>query len=648
MADAERTKRRSNAPLATADADAASAAASRAGIARLREYIELHYPERLTLDRLARVLGWSKRRLTAAFAEHAGQTVHDYLTEVRLRHAGRLIRDGVKIEAVGLLVGYRSAKSFHRAFKSRYVLPPLQFRRETDLQIAQAAMTHFDPGGERWSGPGAGAPQEVKERIAEQLTADRAQTDEGLAQERVVTDQLIGRAVEEVADDARATQREEIDRELDQTREQSDERRSAAGDLPAVAATLVSAAESLTEVAESLSNAAQVLAPAAAAAAEPALGRAGEEAVTALADIADTLAEVAQGDDAEAREESTSESPAPALTDGLAEVAESLADVATRIAEERLIADESLQEERRLLDELLDRERDQADAVLDFERHQRRRLVEAARRRTDGLLRVERENTDTAVDESVHLLSHEHSARASAEQALMTRDELLAIISHDLRAPLDVVVINAALLSENAPAGAEGARARRWAANIERAAGVMDRLLSDLTDVARFEGGEFRLTVAEHDAVSIVKECVETFAPVAARAGLTLDVELPDAPTPAHYDHDRLFQVLSNLLRNAMQVTPRNGSVVIALSAAGNGCRIAVRDTGPGIPSSDLERIFERFRRLESNERPGLGLGLYIARRIVSLHGGRIWAESTLGRGSTFTIELPGHDCTES
>ena len=503
-------------------------------------------------------------------------------------------------------------------------------------------MTQSRSDGEPWKDPQSPSPDALKEHIAERLRQDRGETDDGLAEERVVTDQFVAKVVEQVADGARERHRGVIDREVDESREENNARLGISADtLPTVVATLESAAESLTEVAESLSEAAEALAAPAPPASDTALGSPGDEAAAVLANIADTLTDVVQGQPSEPRADGGGDPMAPAVAEGLADVAESLADVASRIAEERVIADASLHEERRLLDELLERERQQADAILDFERHQRRRMLEAARRRTDGLLRKERENTDTAVDQSVHLLSQEYSARASAEHALLTREEFMAIISHDLRGPLDVVVINAALLAENAPAGESGTRVRRWAANIERAAGVMDRLLADLLDIARFEGGEFRLAVAEHDAVSIVKECVETFAPVAARAGLQLDVELPERAVPAHYDHDRLLQVLSNLLRNAVQFTAPGGSIVLALTPLPNACRIAVRDTGRGVPATQLDRIFERFQRLDASDRPGLGLGLYIAARIIAAHGGRIWVESKTGRGSTFFVELP-------
>jgi signal transduction histidine kinase len=168
----------------------------------------------------------------------------------------------------------------------------------------------------------------------------------------------------------------------------------------------------------------------------------------------------------------------------------------------------------------------------------------------------------------------------------------------------------------------------------------MDRLLADLLDVARFDGGDFQIVPTRQDAARLVRDSVETFASLASQQGLRLDADLPAVAVPAVY-HDRMFQVLSNLLRNAIQFTTAGGSVLVSLTPLVGGCRIAVSDTGRGIPESQLTRIFERFHRLNAADRRGLGLGLYISKRIVDAHRGDIWAESQVGRGSTFYVKLP-------
>ena len=481
---------------------------------------------------------------------------------------------------------------------------------------------------------------ESENRADDSLARARADTDSDLRQERHVTDEVVLDRLEREMDDALSRQRDRIDEHVERSRDVLDERlRASAEALPVVADTLAEAAESLTEVAEQLADAANSLKDLP----SPRIDHEeidAEDVAAALSDIASSLTEAAGIDNAPAAPERSAPST-PKVVARMADVADSLSDVAARVAEERELADISMIEERAILDRLLDREREQADQAVDFERRERQALLAAARHRTDDRLARERHDTDDAMRHSFALLRQEQMAREHAEDRILTRDELLAIVSHDLRSPLDVIVINAALLAGNPPPGELGARYVRWARSIERSAGVMDRLLSDLLDVARFDGGEFRVLPQDHDAVSLVKECVETFAPLASHHGIRLDVELPPSPVSARYDHDRMVQVLSNLLRNAIQFTKAGGSVMISLTALANGCRIAVTDTGRGIPEGQLTRIFERFHRVNVSDRQGLGLGLYISKRIIDAHRGEIWVDSHVGRGSTFFITLP-------
>ncbi len=479
-----------------------------------------------------------------------------------------------------------------------------------------------------------------KNHIEERLARDRTQTDHGLRGERDLTDEVLTDHLERAVDEALEQQRSRIDKEMVRSREVLDERlRASAETLPVVADTLAEAAESLSELAENLAGAADTLMDLPLL--RPERGEAAGEVAAALGDIADSLTTLAGTDADPAAPEPPPAGGGPELVARMADVAESLSDVVARVAEERELADISMLEERGLLDRLLDRERQESDQALDFERREREVLLAAARYRTDDRLARERHDTDEAVRHSFDLLTTEQTARERAEDRILTRDELLAIVSHDLRSPLDVIVINAALIAGNAPPGDMRPRYLKWARNIERSAGMMDRLLSDLLDVARFDGGEFRIAPRDHDAVGLVKECVETFAPLASHHGLRLDVDLPAAAVPARYDHDRMAQVLSNLLRNAVQFTTAGGSILIALTPLPDGCRIAISDTGRGIPESQLTRIFERFHRVNVADRLGLGLGLYISKRIVAAHHGTIWAESQVGRGSTFFVQLP-------
>ena len=453
--------------------------------------------------------------------------------------------------------------------------------------------------------PGDGLPHDpsgLKDGIDRLLERDRAETDESLERERRVTDSTVAAIVENEITDVVDTQRDRVDNLVHEARARGDERvADAVAVLPEVAETLEQAASHLTGVAESLASAANTL----------------------------KQAPAAQPDAAVAAQT-------------VVEVAETLTEVAERVAEERSAVDASLREERALLDHVLDVERATSDATLEFERRAKQILFDAERRRTDQHLAEERADTDNAVRHALDLLVNEQAGRVEAEQRALTRDEFLAIVSHDLRSPLDAISINASLLSEHAPAGIEGEKHQKWARNIQRAVDIMTRLVSDLLDVARFEGGEFRVTREEQDVVSVIKEVTDTFMPVAASRDLRLDVELPREPVHAWFDHDRVLQVLSNLLRNAVHFTPAGGSITITVAAEEHGCRVSVKDTGIGIAPAQQSRIFDRFQQLRSADRRGLGLGLYISKWIIDAHGGRIWVDSEPGKGSTFSFTLPG------
>ncbi len=219
--------------------------------------------------------------------------------------------------------------------------------------------------------------------------------------------------------------------------------------------------------------------------------------------------------------------------------------------------------------------------------------------------------------------------RESTEQ----REDLLRAVSHDLRNPLQIVVLQAqrllALASDDRP--------RRGAAGIVAAARRMDRMLRDLADSARSEGGPIELDRKAVPLRPFVVQLLEGSEGVldASRVDLAIPDELPDVQA----DPDRLDRILVNLVGNALKYSP--GRVRIRAEGADGEVRIAVEDGGPGIAEADLPRLFERYYRGQRHEGEGLGLGLYIVRKLVEAHGGRIGVESHPGRGSTFTVALP-------
>ena len=228
----------------------------------------------------------------------------------------------------------------------------------------------------------------------------------------------------------------------------------------------------------------------------------------------------------------------------------------------------------------------------------------------------------------------------AAQDATRVREEVLAVVSHDLKTPLGALLMGAQMVERLSPGGPAGDDLRRAAASVRRTAERMGRLIHDLVDVASIEAGRFSVRLAECDGAAIAREAIEAVQGIAADRGVALAIE-GGAEVPVSCDKDRVLQVLSNLLSNAIQVTEAGGRVGVAVLAAEAEAVFTVSDTGPGIPDEDLAHLFERWYRGRRARYPGSGLGLAIARAIVDAHRGRIWADSKEGEGSAFSFALP-------
>jgi signal transduction histidine kinase len=269
-------------------------------------------------------------------------------------------------------------------------------------------------------------------------------------------------------------------------------------------------------------------------------------------------------------------------------------------------------------------------------------FAESDRRYTEEDVRTIGELTARAslsVDNAL-LLNGEQSARQRAEAASRMREDLVAVVSHDLRNPLSAITTSTALLRRTLPAE-EGGRTLKYLETIERAAERMKRLISDLLDLASIDANRLVIQTAPCEATSLVREAVELLQAVAAERSLLL-VEREPAPTlRLHADRDRVLQVLSNLLGNAIKFS-REGSTIEVRAEAGDGAVLfAVTDSGVGVAPEQLPHLFDRYWQAKREGRLGIGLGLSIAKGVVEAHGGKIWAESELGKGSTFYFTLP-------
>ena len=285
-----------------------------------------------------------------------------------------------------------------------------------------------------------------------------------------------------------------------------------------------------------------------------------------------------------------------------------------------------IHDERAAEDAAVRDERAAADEALRLERQESGRILAA-------LLPFERDATDR------YLLSE----RIRSDDAVANRDNFLGIVSHDLRDLLGGVVMAAGLIAKRAPDGDAGAPTREGVERIQRYAARMKRLIGDLVDVASIDEGRVAVAPVRGDLSHVIKEAADSFRAASAAAHLSLTADVKE-PLFASFDYERMLQVLANLITNAIKFTPQGGSIRIHGERVGTDIRVSVSDTGPGIPEEFLEAVFERFRQVAEHDRRGLGLGLYLSRYLVKAHGGRMWAESISGQGTTVRFTLPSPD----
>jgi signal transduction histidine kinase len=312
------------------------------------------------------------------------------------------------------------------------------------------------------------------------------------------------------------------------------------------------------------------------------------------------------------------------MADAVLSEARDKADQKLERGESPIEARETVSEERVLEDAILRSERAAEDESLRLEREEHARALHR-------LLPLEREKTDR------HLLTE----RARADFAISNRDDFLGIVSHDLRNLLQGIAVNTNLLTVQAADDEAGQQVRAGVKRIERYAARMVRLIGDLVDVTSIDAGKLAVNFSRQDLCALVAEAIATFEPIASAKGISLAQESAEPSILVDCDHDRMMQVLANLLTNAIKFTPDGGKVSIRVERAEGKVFCYVSDTGPGIPGNMLELVFERFWQAGTNDRRGLGLGLYISRGIIEAHGGTIWAESTMGEGSRLFFTLP-------
>jgi signal transduction histidine kinase len=226
-----------------------------------------------------------------------------------------------------------------------------------------------------------------------------------------------------------------------------------------------------------------------------------------------------------------------------------------------------------------------------------------------------------------------HHERALA--AIESRDVVLGIVSHDLSNPLGTIQMCLEMLPTEDPLLA------RPVSMIKRAADVMQRLISDLRDIASIEAGRLSIRRRSEDAHALVAEVVEALRDRAGKKALRVVVDLPARPVPLDCDGVRIAQLLTNLLTNAIKFTPAGGTIGLRIAVAGTTAHVSVDDEGCGIRAADLPKVFDRYWQAKETAHLGSGLGLAISRGIAQAHGSTIEVDSRVDEGTTFSFTLP-------
>lgn len=306
------------------------------------------------------------------------------------------------------------------------------------------------------------------------------------------------------------------------------------------------------------------------------------------------------------------------------------------VAKERRIADEGKKTEREEMDAHVQDERQRSDLVVDAERRKQelhQTILEGRRHDTDDHLSSERHDSD----EVVIALGHTQDALALSEDQQERYGNVLGMVTHDLRSPLMAIALGAEAIATDP----KDPSTRKMAQLMLQSAARMERLIADLLDAVRIQSGTMRITKQPQRVRALLTEAFKTYEPLFASRGLTFTVDIPTADIIASFDYDRIVQVLSNLLGNAMKFTPHGGTVALHVQQRDEQIEFSLSNSGPGISPNDLPHIFDRFWKIESHSRRGLGLGLYICKTIVEGHGGAIKADSELDKITTIRFVLP-------
>ena len=304
------------------------------------------------------------------------------------------------------------------------------------------------------------------------------------------------------------------------------------------------------------------------------------------------------------------------------------------ILAERTRSDHAIEDERTRVDFEIVREREVKSAIHSKHLEQEREL-------TDRNLATERTSIDSMVEESSERLTAEIADHSKTKYSLTTRDEFLAIVSHDLRNPIGAISSCMEMLLEEIDERKIEPDTRQWLELVKRNADASLRMITDILDMERVVEGKLVVKVRPSNIGPIIQEAMGSFLQAAAAKSVLLRAIPTDVSCAVECDPDRITQIISNLINNALKFTPEQGKIVVKTVYDQHSVTISVCDTGVGIPDNMKGRIFEKFAQIRTTDRTGLGLGLHISKMLVEAHHGTLTVESSMGKGSTFIVNLP-------
>ena len=235
-------------------------------------------------------------------------------------------------------------------------------------------------------------------------------------------------------------------------------------------------------------------------------------------------------------------------------------------------------------------------------------------------------------------LTEQRRLEGELRAAVELRERVLAVVSHDLRNPLNTIELSMSTLP---PICATDPEAARRVDIVKRATKMMENLIADVLDVATIQAGKLTLNLDEHDAGALVREVVELHAALAAEKHIHLADTAQLAGIAVRCDRTRMLQVLGNLVGNSIKFCKAGDRITVSGRALDGDVVLEVRDTGPGIPAADIPHLFEPYWSTARGRQRGTGLGLFISKAVVDAHHGSLTVESTPGAGTTFHVHLP-------